>query len=95
MTIEGVGEHRPDNVRGVLVFSHLPDEIQRLEDARLDADTTRARQSWFAQWSRPATDTERALLEHLGYGPLPAELWTKISYLTNNVRHRSWPALGI
>ena len=78
--------------RGWLVFdAPLPSDLQRAEDATQAAD--------FARWTyrprcfdRPATDTERALLEHLGY-TVPAELTTQVSYRSKSTRHRSWPVL--
>lgn len=44
--------------------------------------------------ARPATDTERTLLAHLGY-TLPDELFTAVTFLTTGVRNRRWPQLEI
>ncbi|QFS93541.1 hypothetical protein FIV07_22510 [Mycobacterium sp. THAF192] len=41
---------------------------------------------------RPATATERTLLEHLGY-ELPDELETRVQHITETLRRRTWPAL--
>lgn len=45
-------------------------------------------------FARPATPTERILLEHLGY-ELPDELFTAVSFPTYGVRNRRWPQLEI
>lgn len=42
---------------------------------------------------RPATLTERILLQHLGFD-LPAELFTAVSFPTHGVRNRRWPQLA-
>jgi hypothetical protein len=89
--LEGIGAHRPRDIRGWLAFDPLPDGIQRAEDATLAADHTA--QHWLHHVRhRPATDTERALLAHLGY-VVPAELETRVEYLTATVRNRRWPQL--
>jgi hypothetical protein len=41
---------------------------------------------------RPATDTERALLSHLGY-TLPDDLVTHVSWPSQSCRRRVWPQL--
>lgn len=41
---------------------------------------------------RPATPTERILLEHLGY-TLPDTLETRVQSLTETARRRTWPQL--
>ena len=75
--------------RGVLVFEHLPDDLQALEDGRQLAD--RDRLQWYPRGFRPATDTERALLAHLGH-TLPDELRTSVRW-RGTIRCREWPAL--
>ena len=92
--LTGIGEHKPDHWRGVLVFSHLPDLVQRAEDATAYADHEKRHWRTSVTRTRPATPTERALLAHLGY-TLPAELETRVQWLTNGVRRRTWPQLGI
>ena len=88
---DSIGNQLPQpDPRGWLVFSSLPDDLQRAEDSTAAADFDRRLFSRTIQ--RPATDTERLLLEHLGY-PVPTELTTYVRYLTESVRHRSWPAL--
>lgn len=96
-----IGEHRPDNVRGWLVFSHLPKALQDAEDATQEADFRRARiiGSVAAPMvrgpvTRPATPTERILLEHLGL-ELPERLATWVSFPSAGVRRRTWPVLHI
>jgi hypothetical protein len=75
--------------RGILVFHWLPDDLQRAEDSTAVTDRDAMRPRGF---QRPATDTERALLAHLGY-TLPDELVTVVRYRTRGVRHRRWPQL--
>jgi hypothetical protein len=75
--------------RGWLVFAWLPTDLQNAEDSTAVADRDRMKPRGF---ERPATDTERVLLEHLGY-TLPDELVTFVKYRTRGVRHRSWPQL--
>ena len=41
---------------------------------------------------RPATDAERTLLAHLGY-ELPDELETRVQFITETLRRRTWPQL--
>ncbi|PPJ24148.1 hypothetical protein C5E45_28285 [Nocardia nova] len=90
--IAGVGAQFPQpDPRGWLVFESLPTDLQRLEDSRLQADFEDAEEHRGWPWMRPATDTERALLEHLGY-TLPATLTTRVDYDTG-IRCRRWPDL--
>ncbi|MCG7597836.1 hypothetical protein [Mycobacterium sp. PSTR-4-N] len=106
MTDNTIGPHRPDDHRGWLVFEHLPDELQRAEDATQAADFAAA-SSFSMKWSRtvdpdtgrvvryftrPATAAERTLLAHLGY-TLPEALDCSVSYVTETLRRRRWPAL--
>jgi hypothetical protein len=46
----------------------------------------------YATFTRAATDTERLLLQHLGY-VLPDELTTHVAFLTRTLRCRTWPQL--
>ena len=94
-TIPGVGPQLDraaagTDPRGILVSHWLPYDLQRLEDSRADADRAVLKPRGF---ERDATATERALLEHLGYGPLPTELTTVVHYRSVGCRHRSWPQL--
>ncbi|BDB43849.1 MULTISPECIES: hypothetical protein [Mycobacterium] len=93
MSDTDIGPQKPQpDPRGWLAFDWLPDDLQRSEDSTQDCDITRARGDHWGQWSRPATPTERILLEHLGYA-LPADLRTRVQFHTEGVRHRSWPQL--
>jgi hypothetical protein len=74
------------------MFDSLPDDLARLEDQRQHADHEHIREGMFDTFDRPATDTERELLAHLGYS-LPAGLTTRVHWLTNGVRNRRWPQL--
>lgn len=103
---DSIGAQRVGDRRGWLVFEYLPDDLQRAEDATQAADFDRrasgqvrrtsefdpyhGRRVW--GYTRPATDTERALLEHLGY-TLPAELETRVQFITETLRRRRWPQL--
>jgi hypothetical protein len=91
--IAGVGPQHPraaagTDPRGWLVFDWLPPALGRAEDATAAADYTRG-----VKHSRPATDTERALLTHLGYVVPTAELITSVSWPSPGVRCRRWKAL--
>lgn len=89
--MNGVGPQLPQpDPRGWLVFQWLPLEVQRLEDSRLMADFEESDRHR-GPWTRPATDTERALLAHLGYD-VPATLSTTVDY-SAGIRRRRWPAL--
>jgi hypothetical protein len=87
-----IGDQYPDDPRGWLVFAHLPRDLQRFEDQRQVADSDRDR----SRFTRPATDTERLLLSHLGYDltayDTDNELLTHVTYL-GPVRRRTWPQL--
>lgn len=105
--IAGVGPQHPKaaddaDPRGWLVFEHLPAELQRLEDqrAQLDRELYGSLSSpwkrdgislWTLRGTRAATDTERALLAHLGYD-IPDDLDTVVDF-TPGVRNRRWPQL--
>jgi len=86
-----IGNQLPQpDPRGWLVFTSLPDDLQRAEDSTAAADFDRRRFGLVLQ--RPATDAERTLLGHLGYD-LPADLTTHISYTSWSTRNRRWPQL--
>lgn len=87
--LTGIGAHRPCPARGVLVFDHLPLDVQNAEDSRQEADHRNRHWRSNVATERPATATERALLEHLGY-ELPADLHTTVRWLTDGVRRRTW-----
>jgi hypothetical protein len=82
---------QPD-VRGWLVFRGLPDNLRRAEDATLEADSRYVRETGRTKWSRLATETERTLLQFLGYEP-PENLHTHVSYITAGIRNRRWSTL--
>jgi hypothetical protein len=92
--LTGIGEHRPDHRRGHLVFTSLPDAVQRAEDATAMADYENRHFRAVVTRTRPASATEKALLTHLGH-QVPANLTTTVRWLSNGVRNRSWPKLGI
>src|SRR6478672_1060116 len=80
--------------RGWLAWAApLPDALQRAEDATQVADKDRRRLLDPRGHERPATPVERQLLEHLGHGPPPAELVTKVSWPSQSCRRRTWPQL--
>ncbi|MCT1352232.1 hypothetical protein [Gordonia sp. p3-SID1431] len=94
-----IGRHigHRDDPRGVLAFDHLPDDLQKAEDstAVADRDTFPDRRRSGGLWlrpyvERPATDTERLLLAHLGY-VVPEQLITRIR--NAGMRHRCWPQI--
>jgi hypothetical protein len=62
--------------------------LRAFEDSLALADRDRCR----TNFTRPATDTERALLSALGLA-LPAVLDTHVRYLSVGVRSRTWPTL--
>jgi hypothetical protein len=102
MTDQIGAQYPQPDPRGWLVFDSLPAELQRAEDATQHADYSRAdgygaplqhdweSGIWF--FERPATDTERTLLQHLGY-TLPDKLTTRVDYATETLRRRTWPQL--
>ncbi len=93
--LAGIGEHRPDNRRGYLVFTRLPDSVQRAEDATAMADLENRHYRSVIQRTRPSTPVERALLTHALGREVPESTPTVVRWLSNGVRNRSWPALGI
>lgn len=91
--LSGIGAHRPCPKRGVLVFDGpLPPDVQNAEDSRADADFRGRHWRSSVTTERPATATERALLAHLGY-ELPEVLHTRVQWLTDGVRRRTWPQI--
>jgi hypothetical protein len=68
-----------------------PDELAKVM-ARARTVLTKAGMHAPRTFPRPATTTERTLLEHLGY-ELPAELLTAVAYPTYGIRNRRWPQL--
>ena len=70
-----------------------PKELTARKD-RARKILTAASISTYRSTVRPATDTERTLLTHLGY-EVPDELFTAITYLSTGVRNRRWPQLEI
>ncbi len=92
--IEGIGAQHPraasgEDPRGQLVFEFLPPALDDAENstAAADYDRWRLRPRVF---TRSATPTEVALLEHLGH-VMPVEpLMTEVEYRTRGVRHRRW-----
>jgi hypothetical protein len=89
---DSIGNQLPQpDPRGWLVFdAPLPDALQKAEDSTQAADFDRRRFGRVLQ--RPATPTERVLLEHLGY-EVPEELTTHVSYKSWSTRNRRWPQL--
>ena len=95
MTDNGIGPQFPQpDRRGWLAFRSLPAELQRREDATQAADHARSRPNDYEMappaFDRPATDTERALLAHLGY-TVPEQLTTRVQWISPGVRNRCWP----
>jgi hypothetical protein len=68
-----------------------PDELAAVK-ARARRVLTAAGMSTVRAAVRPATQTERTLLAHLGY-ELPDELFTAVTFLTTGVRNRRFPQL--
>ena len=93
MTIEGVGPQIQDNgARGWTAFEYLPSDLQNAEDSTLENDHSQRHWRRSVVREREASATERALLEHLGY-QLPAQLTTRVAWLSAGVRNRRWPQL--
>jgi hypothetical protein len=92
----GIGPHRPDKYRGLLVFDWLTPELDLAENATAEADRARyVEHPYTRTWTRPATNAERELLSHLGHTAQPADLATTVTFHTDTVRGRTWPALGV
>jgi hypothetical protein len=93
MMPDTIGNQLPQpDPRGWLVFdAPLSDELQRAEDATQHHDFCNGGDAawhtgrdpvtgcWIDYFDRPATDTERTLLAHLGYG-VPDTLTTRVSF---------------
>ena len=100
----GIGAQIPDRYRGWLCFTALPDDLQRAEDATLAHDNRDLLDPvhcpewhWYRHnnrpcFDRPATDTEKTLLAHLGF-TVPDDLKTHVDRITPSVRRRRWPVL--
>jgi hypothetical protein len=73
-------------------------EAHQKVDEAIEVVGDAARPAW-GRFTRPATPTERLLLQHLGYllptddtGD-PAPLYTVVGYVTDTLRCRTWPQL--
>lgn len=92
--LTGVGDHRPDHRRGFLVFTCLPDALQRAEDSTAYADYEN--RGWGRKAVvRPATAAEKTLLAHVLGRPVRGDLQTHVRWVSDGVRNRSWPQLNI
>ncbi len=90
--LSGVEQLEQPDIRGWLALRYLPESVQNAEDATHHNDY--AQRVWKPRGqTRPATDTERLLLEWLGHGPLPDELITTVTFKSPGVWCRRWPAL--
>jgi hypothetical protein len=87
--LSGVEQLPQPDPRGWLALRNLPAKIQNLEDSTAMNDRDRMRPRGF---ERPATETERILLQHLGF-TVPADLVTVVTWPSRSVRRRRWPAL--
>ncbi len=88
--LTGVEQLPQPDPRGWLALRYLPDDLQKAEDATADNDRAQMRPRGF---TRVATQAERILLTHLGYGPLPEQLATKVTWPSHSVRCRRFPQL--
>ena len=92
--LSGIQQLEQPDPRGALALRYLPPDLENAEAATQANDYT-----WRVAKPRgrlrPATPTERLLLEHLGHGPLPDDLETLVKYEVRGIRNRSWPSLGI
>ncbi|MBB1052464.1 hypothetical protein G6021_15460 [Dietzia sp. CW19] len=90
--------HGPGDPRGVLCFREpLPEPLQVAEDSTAAADHDRVH-ALGVRFQRPATLTERRLLEALGWtdaegNPPGPETMTSVRWLSVGVRRREWPTL--
>ncbi len=91
--IEHMEQYDQPDARGWLTFRNMPNDLRRAEDATLESDSRYYRQTGRRRWSRPATPTERLLLQHLGHELPDGMLATWITYTTASIRNRRWPAL--
>lgn len=76
--------------RGWLALRFLPESVQNAEDATHHNDFVHRRR--WRERIRPATDTERLLLAHLGY-VVPDELDTVVTFKSPGIWCRRWPVL--
>ena len=91
---ESIGPHIDGDPRGWLRFQWLSRDLERSEDQTLHADHQGVEEDALLPYTftRPATDTERILLAHIGH-TLPADLETTVCWLSVGVRNRRWPSL--
>ncbi|MGA5540789.1 hypothetical protein ACPCIR_02970 [Mycobacterium sp. NPDC051198] len=91
--IDVIGEHYGfDDTRGWLVFSHLPDELQRQMDQTAADDWERRGWRPSMKRTRPASAAEKTLLAHLGFN-LPSNLDAVVRYISVSVRRVDFPQL--
>jgi hypothetical protein len=88
----GVEQLPQPDPRGILALRNLPDEISRREDATLANDYEQRHWRGSLGLIRPATDTEKLLLAHLGYD-VPEFLETRVRWVSAGIRNRHWPTL--
>jgi hypothetical protein len=89
--LSGVEQLEQPDPRGILALRYLPESVQNAEDATHHNDY--ALRIGPRTRTRPATDTERLLLEHLGHGPLPENLVTAVKFHSPGCWNRRWPVL--
>lgn len=83
---ECAGPWWPAHPAGVLTFQHqITCTILVAEDTTRAADRTRP------DSRRPATPTEKALLGHLGWTDITADLQTHLQHVTRSVVRRDFP----
>ncbi|OBG50179.1 hypothetical protein [Mycolicibacterium fortuitum] len=90
MTEIGAQLPQPDP-RGILVFETLPADLRNAEDSTQAADFDRGKDRHWRAFTRAATAAERTLLAHIGFGVLPDDLKTRVSFPASGVRRRTWP----
>lgn len=91
LDLSGV-QHRPCWVAGELEFGNLPAPLASAEREQLELDRDAREEFGSGNRRRRATDAERVLLRHLGYGPLPQRLTTLVQWRGGR-RRRTWPQL--
>lgn len=89
--LSGVEQLPQPDPRGWLALWFLPESVQNAEDATHHNDFSLRVASRVRV--RPATDTERLLLEHLGHGPIPDDLQTHVKFYSPGCWNRTWPQL--
>lgn len=84
------GEQMVEHPKGILTFQHRIDcGLLQAEDATCHADHLRLANG---PLSRTATDTERLLLDWLGY-KVEDGMLTRVERITTSVHHREWTDL--